>query len=555
MLGQLKFYRGTFMTRIISIGWLLVLMVLILASAPTLDYFLNSPDMGYQLSLGSIMLAGKFPFVDMLQHYGPLVTFTSAAGQWVHSSVIPEVFICSFGYSLAIACIFYVIVRVGSAQQRWTILTGLVFSFCAWFLLPQFYKWYYWCFPLLTLACCTHLLKNKNKLIVWRFIAGLVAGLGFLYRHDLGIVCLLTFTVILSTQSRSELSNRNLSNKLAWVAGGFLLPVASWFLVLLVVGGPRSCWWYLSAIWDGTLGVTGHWRQPLPNWDWQNPVSNNSCRFQIFAMMGLSYLSAIVVSAKVLLKNRQHVAADTTLLLGSGIMGFAILPQALYRPDTQHILQVITPLLIIAPLLVLRLLNPSQEHAMPGKCFTKIALAMAYVSLLVFPFACLRTDFYGNLAPLGKDVIKRYHALATGLDAAVPDNAVAAIARAVQRLTSRHQAILVTPLQPQLYFWAKRPMGGLLNAYAGIFSKDIWRRRNLSAVQKEPPALVVADSSFVLGNSDVLMRRYNPELYEWLKDRYPIIVEKFGNYIILSPCTENRVKISGDNQLTVVTVR
>jgi hypothetical protein len=542
------------MNRIISIGWSIVLLILMIASAPTLDYFLNSPDMGYQLSLGSIMLSGKFPFVDMLQHYGPLVTFTSAAGQWMHGSVVPEVLICSLGYCVAITCIYYVIARGGNARMRWTMLAGLVSSFSAWCVLPQFYKWYYWCFPMLTLACCSHFLENSSKWRIWRFAAGLIASTGFLYRHDLGVVCLLTVIVVIAAQNHLAPKGRNLMNELAWVAGGFLLPLASWFSILVVVGGPISCWWYISALWDGTSGVTEHWRQPLPYWDWRNPASNNSCRFQLLALMGLSYACAIILNAKVLLRERQHVSSDAALLLGTGALGLAIIPQGLYRPDTQHILQVSTPILIVAPLFILRMLNLPRERAMTRKRALRTSFALAYVALLVFPFACLRTDYCGNLAPLGQDVINRYRALAAGLDVADPDNSVAAAARLVQHLTSPDQAILVTPLRPQLYFWAKRPMSGLLNGYAGIFSKDIWRRRNFSAVQKAPPALIVADVYFVLGDPNELLQKYNPELYDWLKERYPLVVAKSGNFVMLAPHAGKSVRMSGDDLSIVETL-
>ena len=97
------------MARIVAIGWPIVLLGLMLASAPTLDHFLDSPDMGYQLSLGRLSLLGQFPFVDMYQAYGPLVTLTSAAGQWLHNSVVPEVVICSLGYCLALTCVYRVV--------------------------------------------------------------------------------------------------------------------------------------------------------------------------------------------------------------------------------------------------------------------------------------------------------------------------------------------------------------------------------------------------------------------------------------------------------------
>lgn len=554
------------MTRMVAIAWPCVLLALMLVSAPTLGHFLNSPDMGYQLSLGRQVLLGKFPFVDMIQAYGPLVTLTSAAAQWVHQSVVPETVICSFGYCLAISCIAYVVVRGTTAPSRWTVPVGLVASLAAWFALARFYKWYYWCFPMLTLACCVRLGEDSRQWRFWRFAAGLIAGIGFLYRHDLGAACLVTIVVVVAArtllvdtrrtnvvttprdcgrverespspsprpQSRGvsecdipwlTIASRRLAIELAWIAGGFALPLACWFAVLATVGGPGSCWWYVSAILDGTSGMAGHWRLPLPRWDWRNPTSGDSCRFVLLVMMGLSYTAAILLGVKSLSRERLRQPSDAVALLAAGILGLAIAPQALFRPDTQHILQVIPPLLVVAALLVLRLFDKS----------IRVMAAVAYLAVLVFPFAGLRHQLRMDLAPPGADVLNRYRALAAGLDAADPANAMAQVARAVQRRTSPSQPILVTPLTPQVYFWADRPMSGLENGYAGVFSQDIWQQRNLEAVRRSPPALVVADRGFLRGDPSALLKRHNPELYAWLKERYPFVVAESGNFVILA---------------------
>ena len=161
-----------------------------------------------------------------------------------------------------------------------------------------------------------------------------------------------------------------------------------------------------------------------------------------------------------------------------------------------------------------------------------VAAALAYLVLLVFPFACLRSELRVDLAPLGRNLPQRYRALAAGLDAADPANPVVQVARAVRRRTTPDQPIIVTPLMPQIYFWADRPMSGLLNGYAGIFSQESWRRRNLEAVQQNRPALVVADRDFLRGNPNSLLKKYNPELYDWLKEHYPRVVAECGNFVV-----------------------
>ena len=275
------------MVRTVSIGWSAVLLVLMLASSPTLDHFLNSPDMGYQLSLGRLVLLGQFPFVDMVQHYGPLVALTSAAGQWVHDSVVPEVVICSLGYCLAMTCVFQVVMRGAAARPGWAMWVGLAASLAGWCVLARFYKWYYWCFPMLMLAGLSRVCEDRPRRRRWRLAVGLIAGVGFLYRHDLGGACLLAAIVVIAAQMAARTlgvrdrtrsvppaaSRRSVrqSNWPGWRAES-LLPVACWFAVLAARGGSISCWCYLSAMWDGTSGMAEHWRLPLPCWDCATPL-------------------------------------------------------------------------------------------------------------------------------------------------------------------------------------------------------------------------------------------------------------------------------------------
>jgi hypothetical protein len=517
------------MIRIISYGWPLVLLILMLASVPTLDHFINSPDMGYQLSLGRLMLLGKFPFVDMFQHYGPLVVFTSAAGQWIHHSTLPETIICAMGYCLAMVCIFRVVQR-GAARPGLAMIVGIVASFSAWCILSRFYKWYYWVFPMLLLLALARS-RGESKTRFWCFATGMIAGIAFLYRHDMGMACIGSVMATLLLQAYSGGITRKFLVEMAWVLGGFVLPLACWFLTLTIVGGPISCRWYISAILSGTAGVTQHWRTPLPLWDWQAPLSEESCRFMVLAMMGLSFGVAIFLGAKDLL--RQKCSADAVPLFAAGLLGVALSPQALYRPDLQHILQSISPLFVVASFIILRLVgrHDSQPPA-AWKYATKVATALVYVTLLALPLGRLHAWLRVDLASLGTDLPGRYRSLAVGLDAADPNNAVVQVARAVQQHATPKQRILVVPLMPQIYYWVNRPMSGLLNGYAGIFAGDTWRKRNLEAVQREPPSLIIVDRDFLNGKPDALFRKHNPELYDWLKKHYSHVVAECGTLVV-----------------------
>ena len=66
----------------------------ILLKAPGLDYFLSSRDHGYQLSIGSQVLMGKVPGIDVIISYGPLAMYTSSVGLWASGSLIGETVFC-----------------------------------------------------------------------------------------------------------------------------------------------------------------------------------------------------------------------------------------------------------------------------------------------------------------------------------------------------------------------------------------------------------------------------------------------------------------------------
>jgi hypothetical protein len=80
-------------------------------------------------------------------------------------------------------------------------------------------------------------------------------------------------------------------------------------------------------------------------------------------------------------------------------------------------------------------------------------------------------------------------------------------------------------------------MSGLLNGYAGIFFKESWRARNLDAVRANPPSLLVCDRDFLDGNPDAVFRKYNPELYAWLRAHYSRVVFEADGLVVCIPST------------------
>ncbi|HXH85822.1 MAG TPA: hypothetical protein VNI35_03305, partial [Nitrospira sp.] len=161
--------------------WSVILVVLLVCSPP-LEFYLKSSDHGMQLALGRQVLFGRQPFLGTWLFYGPLVAYSSAAGLWLGHGLVPETVICSVGYAVALLVVYTLVARSAG------VLPGLLSVIFALELLGRFYKWYYWLIPLLILHAAQSAHPARGE-IGWRrhMGMGLIGGIGWLYRFDLGL--------------------------------------------------------------------------------------------------------------------------------------------------------------------------------------------------------------------------------------------------------------------------------------------------------------------------------------------------------------------------------
>src|ERR1017187_7424926 len=173
-------------------GIFLGFLALLILAAPGLDYFLASQDHGYQLALGTQILQGKVPGIDVITAYGPGAMYTSALGLWASGSLVGETLLCASGYALALFLI-YRLVRDHASR-----LAALVAAAAGFVLLARFYKWYVWLIPLLTLWSLNGYLSSPLARR-WRWISacGLLLGLSWLYRLDMASIELLVSLVVI----------------------------------------------------------------------------------------------------------------------------------------------------------------------------------------------------------------------------------------------------------------------------------------------------------------------------------------------------------------------
>ncbi|MEY2878516.1 MAG: hypothetical protein RLZZ15_896 [Verrucomicrobiota bacterium] len=137
---------------------------------------------GYQLAGAGEILAGRHPFIDFQDVYGPLAHYASAAGLWVCGErVAGELLVCSLGFAVGHVIFFRLLLALGAGRVialGATLLTLLVQS------AP--YRYYMLLCPMIFLGTA------------WRYVAApvtarmggmaLAVAVGGLFRPDFGVL-------------------------------------------------------------------------------------------------------------------------------------------------------------------------------------------------------------------------------------------------------------------------------------------------------------------------------------------------------------------------------
>lgn len=501
---------------------------------PELQSYLRNPDSGYQLSLGQQVLLGRFPFVDLFFHYGPLTAFTSGLSQWFHNGVLSEAITNAFGYGVAILLLY----RLSPRQP--SIVAALLVPFVALLLLSRFYKWYYWLWPLGVLYCHAAYLSARNTGGRWLFSGGVCAAMGALYRLDLAGVFFVFQVIITALEAFAEQDYRRPLKRLGLFLSGFGVPFGIWLLILGVVGGVTSLRDYFAATLTGGAGVVELWGKPLPEFQWDRPLSAASGTALSMLLLPITYLSCLLIGVwqGYLRRDKRHPMAR--LMAATALIGIGIYPQGFYRPDLAHLLQVMPPMLLAVPYLYwyakqgLPTLNPPLRKI--GQSFLAL-----YGLLLCAAFLGIKQAGGNDMGPLDSDYMRHFSSLRTAPSLPTEEflrrpntRILAKLVRGIHEQSKTNEPILVLPLLPQLYYFADRPMSGLLNGYAeGILDGEEWRQRNLETVMAKPPVLLVVNDTFLKTGVDEPFRRSQPELYTYLREHYPRVTYRAGRFMLL----------------------
>lgn len=507
--------------------------------SPDLSFYLNSPDQGYQIAAGKMILLGYIPFKDMFFGYGPLVPYTSAFGELFSNSLIGETIICSFGYALSLYLIYFLVSRQSSKTL------GFFASVVGFLLLARFYKWYYWLFPLLALFCIYQLLKSKDEDTTnprWLYISGFLCGIGGLYRPDLGAALFILFMaliIFLSYQKGSFFTEIML--KITSYLFFFMIPFLIWGIFLQLNGG--SVIDYFSMTYDSAIGNTQYWSLPVPSLDFQNLFSVQSSIAIAFRLVPISLIIAICYSY-LRYRNSKSTNSKYIFLMFSSILGLCIYPQAINRADYGHLLQVLPPVIIVVSIL----LPDFWEYMISFKSVLKkfVFSLIILLYLMVILLSGLGISQSGGIG--GYDLVKfnvnpipKFVQIFEGTKS-MDANPITDLISNVQNNTTSSDPILIIPPRHQLYFFINRPMSGMTFWYGpGMFDQEKWRKKNLERILANPPKIIIIEKDFSDEYTNYHFGEYQPELYNYIVSNYDTIVDQKQDLIILKRTVETQI--------------
>ena len=512
----------------VFLAWVVVLALV----APGADYFFYSFDHGQQLALGNQVLHGKIPGVDTFNHYGPLVVYVSAAAQGLAPPLLGESISCTLGHAAALLALHLALAR--SSGAAWG-LAGSIYGFLA---LPRLYKWYVWLCPLLVLVAFQSWLASADRRRPSWWL-GLALGTTWLFRPDMGFTCAAGVGAVALVLEVRRHAWTGALPVLVRIAAGTCLPIAAWLAFTWLARGAGAPVYFLRSTILGGLFVADDLGTAWPRFVASRPLSQASLRVMAYAGLLATYAVALLVGLAAELRGQRHgtgASARARTLLAAGVVGLAVLHQALHRKDGPHLLQVLAPWIVAAftltDVLARALLQRTQARARWAAVTIAWLILAAWTG--VGPLLWGRID----LASFEISPALRYASLVHPLRGRAPDPNLIAVRR-LRELTQPDDAILIYPLNPQLYPLADRRMSGMLfGYYAGVFSEPPWSEDNLRSIRADPPRVILVPSGFH-GELDPEVesdrhRASHAYMEDFLRERYTRVLFDDGHNILLA---------------------
>lgn len=348
------------------------------------------------------------------------------------------------------------------------------------------------------------------------FVAGLLCGVAFLFRHDAGAFGALALA--LAIVAGGEPGRAPALRRIALLAAGFLAPVVPAALVLLGCGlDPASWWdheWQRIAVQE-RIRIDFPWPSTPQGWRWGRAILSS-------LLIAAPLVHAGWGGAAIVRRVRGRSTSDDALRIAAALFGLLLLNQARLIPSVNHLFQASAPLaLALGDLLARR----TRRRALVGH-----ALLALLLGALVAWCATMEGGAYaGSFAQRIRGAVPL--ALPTGgvrLDPAEAE-AIARVVGEIERRVPVGGSIVTSPGCPLFGFLSRRSLALPYAEPAYYYREERFQREAIAALERRRPALFVHDprpaATFTLEREAPLLAIYLARHYRPVEtiDRFTLL--------------------------------
>lgn len=490
----------------ISVAVIVCLAVILSLKTPAVSHFFVDADGGSWLLAGLLFSEkGSMPYIDFFHSYGPMPFVLSGIGQILSDNkVIGEVVLVLSFYAIGYYLLFFL-----SRRLSGSIIFASFLTVFALLLFPRFYKYYVLLLPMIgALAMLRHLDSPTSPT---SFLLGVTIGIAWLFRHDYGVyVGVGAFIAVILVD---ELITTKLKRLLILVCGAFvtLLP---WFVYLSY---HDSFFAYFVQLWLVSFGQSAGLGLPHPLIHWGD--IRLTALYLLFFTIPVFSIIILFLKGSTWSKPR----SKTGIMLAA--FSLVELTQSSHRADLGHLLQGIPVTFLLA----------AWMWGLPEGANKRLSCVIKYGPVFIIAIAALSLGIYRYGMSEGENLSFRHayyrfahlslsrEQLISTYSGYNPQSKELAVINALRKCTSPKEPVFLVPYDPQLLYFADRPIAGKIFELApGFFDQSRFQKEIVASLTLEPPSVILWDVDYT---------------FDKLQERNPVYTHKMvfdfvsNNYI------------------------
>lgn len=503
--------RDAWLTLVVFVGAGLVA----LAWFPSPKGLLSDHGHGYQLAGAAEILAGRHPFVDFHDIYGPLPHYASAlAHAAAGGRVGGELALVVLAMAAGCALFFRLLRRCGVGAGTALAATGVVVA-----VQPAAFRYHLFLLPVIFLAAAWRHAEAPTR--GRRVALAATVTLAGLFRPDMGVFTWAAGVVLMATLGEGRRAAwREAAEFTGWVVA-WALPWLGWLAAHGTLGE------YLADSSAMALASNAGIARPFPGWSTEHGGLNaQNAKAVLFRLPGWLLVAALL---GLWWRRRELAGAQRAKLWAVAALAAGTQLQAVSVVDWMHVRDPLPWRIFllawiaadgsgwrgavargVAAAVAMALAGAAAVRAPPGQC------APGAIAAKLRTYACGRAEFLERVAverPSLRAPLYRYLR-----DHSAPDEGVFAVMEA-----------------PQTNFFAERRLaGGQLAIMPGYFASAADQRRLIARLRAERVAFVVLDHVVQEEYPDLMLAKFAPEFWAFLRDEF-VEVERFGYARVLKP--------------------